>query len=466
MTLASNRLSAPNSLEAKDVAYLVHPYTNLRAHEQQGPLVIVRGEGIRVWDLDGKEYIEGLSGLWCASLGFSEKRLVEAARRQMERLPYTHTFAHRSSEPVIALAERLVAIAPPPIAKVFFVNSGSEAIDTAIKLVWYYNNARGRPEKKRIIGRRRAYHGITLAAGHLTGLPYARVGFDLPMSDRFFHVTCPSLYREGLPGEDEEAFADRLAAEIETLIRALGPETVAAFFAEPVMGAGGVVVPPASYFRKIQPILERYDVLMVADEVICGFGRTGNMWGCDTFGIRPDLVICAKQLSAAYVPIAAVLMSRDFYEVIADQSARLGTLGLGYTYSGHPVAAAVALATLDIYETDRILDHVRAVAPRFQARLARLADHPLVGEARGIGLIGGLEIVEDKRSKRQFPQEAKAAVRIVGKILEQGLILRPLPGDVIGICPPLIVTESEIDELFDRLERGLDAALPAMAEAA
>lgn len=466
MTLASNRLSAPNSLEAKDVAYLVHPYTNLRAHEQQGPLVIVRGEGIRVWDLDGKEYIEGLSGLWCASLGFSEKRLVEAARRQMERLPYTHTFAHRSSEPVIALAERLVAIAPPPIAKVFFVNSGSEAIDTAIKLVWYYNNARGRPEKKRIIGRRRAYHGITLAAGHLTGLPYARVGFDLPMSDRFFHVTCPSLYREGLPGEDEEAFADRLAAEIETLIRALGPETVAAFFAEPVMGAGGVVVPPASYFRKIQPILERYDVLMVADEVICGFGRTGNMWGCDTFGIRPDLVICAKQLSAAYVPIAAVLMSRDFYEVIADQSARLGTLGLGYTYSGHPVAAAVALATLDIYETDRILDHVRAVAPRFQARLARLADHPLVGEARGIGLIGGLEIVEDKRSKRQFPQEAKAAVRIVGKILEQGLILRPLPGDVIGICPPLIVTKSEIDELFDRLERGLDAALPAMAEAA
>ncbi|MCS7269191.1 MAG: aminotransferase [Geminicoccaceae bacterium] len=466
MTLVSNRLSAPNSLEAKDVAYLVHPYTNLRAHEQQGPLVIVRGEGIRVWDLDGKEYIEGLSGLWCASLGFSEKRLVEAARRQMERLPYTHTFAHRSSEPVIALAERLVAIAPPPIAKVFFVNSGSEAIDTAIKLVWYYNNARGRPEKKRIIGRRRAYHGITLAAGHLTGLPYARVGFDLPMSDRFFHVTCPSLYREGLPGEDEEAFADRLAAEIETLIRALGPETVAAFFAEPVMGAGGVVVPPASYFRKIQPILERYDVLMVADEVICGFGRTGNMWGCDTFGIRPDLVICAKQLSAAYVPIAAVLMSRDFYEVIADQSARLGTLGLGYTYSGHPVAAAVALATLDIYETDRILDHVRAVAPRFQARLARLADHPLVGEARGIGLIGGLEIVEDKRSKRQFPQEAKAAVRIVGKILEQGLILRPLPGDVIGICPPLIVTESEIDELFDRLERGLDAALPAMAEAA
>ncbi len=465
MTLAEDRVSAPNSLEAKDIAYVVHPYTNLRAHEQQGPLVIARGEGIYVWDVDGKRYIEGLSGLWCASLGFSEKRLVEAARRQLERLPYTHTFAHRSSEPVIELAERLVKLAPPPIAKAFFVNSGSEAIDTAIKLIWYYNNARGRPEKKRIIARRRAYHGITLAGGHLTGLPYARVGFDLPMSDRFFHVTCPSLYRDGLPGEDEEAFADRLAAEIETLIRALGPETVAAFFAEPVMGAGGVVVPPANYFRKIQPILERYDVLMVADEVICGFGRTGNMWGSETFGIRPDLVVCAKQLSSAYVPIAAVLMSREFYEVIADQSAKLGTLGMGYTYSGHPVAAAVALETLKIYESDRILEHVRAVAPRFQARLARLNDHPLVGEARGVGLIGGLEIVADKKSKRQFPQEAKAAVQIVGKILEQGLILRPLPGDVIGICPPLIITEAEIDDLFDRLERGLDAALPLFAHA-
>lgn len=463
MTLATD---APNSLEAKDVAYLVHPYTNLRAHERQGPLVIARGEGIRVWDIDGKDYIEGLSGLWCAGLGFSEKRLVEAARRQLERMPYTHTFAHRSSEPVIELAERLVKLAPEPLSKVFFVNSGSEAIDTAIKLVWYYNNARGRPEKKRIIGRRRAYHGITLAAGHLTGLPYARAGFDLPMSDRFFHVTCPSHYRDGLPGESEEAFTDRLAAEVDTLIRALGPETVAAFFAEPVMGAGGVVVPPARYFEKIQPILRQYDVLMVADEVICGFGRTGNMWGSETFSIRPDLLVCAKQLSSAYVPIAALLMSEDFYDVLADQSAKLGTLGMGYTYSGHPVAAAVALETLKIYESDRIVDRVRAVAPRFQARLARLASHPLVGEARGIGLIGGLEIVQDKRTKAQFPQEAKAAAQIVGRILEQGLILRPLPGDVIGICPPLIIGEAEIDELFDRLERGLDAALPAMAKAA
>jgi len=457
---------APNSLQARDKAYVVHPYTNLRAHEQQGPLVITRGEGIWVWDDDGKAYIEGLSGLWCASLGFSEKRLVEAARRQMERLPYTHVFAHRSSEPVIELAEKLVSIAPQPIAKVFFVNSGSEAIDTAIKLIWYYNNARGKPEKKRILARKRAYHGITLAGGHLTGLAYARTGFDLPMSDRFFHLTCPSHYRDALPGESEGVFASRLVEELDTLIRALGPETIAAFFAEPVMGAGGVVVPPKGYFEKIQPILKKHDILFVADEVINGFCRTGNMWGCDTFGIRPDLVICAKQLSSAYVPIAAVLMSQEFYEVIADQSAKLGTLGMGYTYSGHPVAAAVALETLKIYESDKILDHVRRVSPRFQERLIRLAAHPLVGEARGVGLLGGLEIVKDKKTKEQFPQEAKAAAQIVQRCLEEGLIVRPLPGDVIGICPPLIIEEHEIDQLFDRLERGLDAALPAMPKAA
>ncbi len=457
---------APNSLQARDKVYLVHPFTNLRAHEQQGPLVITRGEGIWVYDDEGKAYIEGLSGLWCASLGFSEKRLVEAARRQMERLPYTHTFAHRSSEPVIELAEKLVSIAPEPIAKVFFVNSGSEAIDTALKLVWYYNNARGKPEKKRIIARKRAYHGVTLAGGHLTGLAYARAGFDLPMSDRFFHLTCPSHYRDSLPGESEGAFASRLVEELDTLIRALGPETIAAFFAEPVMGAGGVVVPPKGYFEKIQPILKKYDILFVADEVINGFCRTGNMWGCQTFGIRPDLVVCAKQLSSAYLPIAAVLMSRDFYEVIAEQSARLGTLGIGYTYGGHPVAAAVALETLKIYESDRILEHVRAVTPRFQERLVRLSAHPLVGEARGVGLLGGLEIVKDKRTKEQFPQEAKAAAQIVARCLEQGLILRPLPGDVVGICPPLIIEEHEIDQLFDRLERALDAALPAMPMAA
>ncbi len=454
---------APNSPEARDVAYLVHPYVDLRAHERDGPLVITEGHGVWVRDNRGREYLEGLAGLWCVALGFGERRLVEAARRQMERLPYTHTFAGRSSEPVIDLAERLVRLAPAPLAKVFFVNSGSEAVDTAIKLVWYYNNARGRPEKKRIIARRRAYHGVTVAAGHLTGLPYVREGFDLPMSHLFFHVTPPSLYREGRPGESPAAFAARLAGELDALIRALGPETVAAFVAEPVMGAGGVIVPPAEYFPAVQEVLHAHDVLMIADEVITGFGRTGRMWGSETFGIRPDLMTVAKQLSSGYQPIAAVLMSEEIYRVLADRSHELGTFGTGFTWGGHPVPAAVALETLRIYEEDRILDHVRAVAPRFRARLERLADHPLVGEARGVGLLGAVELVRDKADGTPFAPEVKAAVRAVGHCLAHGLILRPLPGDAVGICPPLVITEDEIDTLFDRLEAALDDTARTLA---
>jgi 4-aminobutyrate--pyruvate transaminase len=457
---------APNSLAARDIAYTIHPYTNLRQHERQGPLVITGGEGVWVWDDDGKRYLEGLAGLWCTGLGFSEKRLAAVAQRQMERLPYMHVFAHRGTEPVIELAEHLIRIAPEPMAKAFFVNSGSEAIDSAIKLIWYYQNGRGLPQKKRIIGRRRAYHGITIAAGHLTGLPYARSGFDLPMSDLFFHVTTPSLYRDGLPGESEDAFSTRLAAEVDTLIRALGPETVAAFFAEPVMGAGGVITPPRGYFEKIQAVLKKHDVLMVADEVICGFGRTGQMWGSDTYNIRPDLITCAKQLSSAYLPIAGVMMSQPFYDVLADQSERLGVLGMGYTYGGHPVSAAVALETLRIYEQDRIIEHVQSVSPHFQKRLKALERHDLIGEARGVGLVGGVEIVQDKASRRQFDPALKVNAQIVAKALEHGLILRPLPGDVIGICPPLIITEPEIDQLFDRLDRAIADSAAAVPMAA
>lgn len=448
----------PNSLEALDVAHLVHPYVDLLEHERQGPLVITEGHGIWVRDAQGREYIEGLAGLWCVALGFGEKRLVEAARRQMERLAYMHTFGGRASPPVIELAARLTELAPEPLTRVFFVNSGSEAVDTAIKLVWYYNNARGRPEKKRIIARRRAYHGVTVAAGHLTGLPYVRAGFDLPMSHLFFHLTPPHPYREMLPGEDLDAFTDRLAREVDVLIRALGPETVAAFVAEPVMGAGGVIVPPQDYFTKIQPVLREHDVLMIADEVITGFGRTGNMWGSETFGIRPDLVTVAKQLSSGYQPIAAVLMSEEIYATIREQSHRLGTFGTGFTWGGHPVAAAVALETLRIYEQERILDHVREVAPHFQARLRALADHPLVGEARGIGLIGAVELVRDKATKESFAPEVKAAVCAVRHCLAHGLILRPLPGDAVGICPPLVIRREEIDQLFDRLAAALDDA--------
>lgn len=448
---------APNSLAARDLAYSLHPYTNLAVHQERGPFVITRGEGIYVYDDQDNQYIEGLAGLWCTGLGFSEKRLFKAAQTQFEQLPFSHSFAHRATIPVIELSEKMIEIAPGDLSKVYLVNSGSEAVDTAIKMVWYYHNAIGKPEKKKIISRKRAYHGVTVAAGSLTALPYAQDGFDLPI-DRILHTDTPCFYRNGEEGESEEDFATRLADNLDKQIEAEGPGTVGGFIAEPVMGAGGVMLPPDTYFEKIQKVLKKHNVLMIADEVICGFGRTGQMWGCDTYDIKPDLLTCAKQLSSAYLPIGAVMVTEPVYEAFVEYSRKLGIFGTGNTYGGHPVAAAVALETLKIYEDDDIMGHVNEVSVRFQQRLAGLASHPLVGEARGIGLIGGVEIVANKETREQFPPATKAAAVVAEKILGQKLIVRPLPGDVIGICPPLIVTDEEIDDIFDRIKRGLDAA--------
>ncbi len=453
------------SLAETDIAYTLHPYTNFALHEQKGPFIITRGEGIYVWDDAGNRFIDGLAGLWCVSLGFSEPRLIEAAVRQMKEIPYTHTFAHRSSKPVIELSERLVELAPEPMAKLFLTNSGSEAVDTAIKFAWYYNNALGRHEKKKIISRRRGYHGVTIAAGSLTAIPLMQNDFDLPRP-RFVHTDTPNHYRYAEPGESEEAFATRLAESLERLIVDEGPDTVAAFIAEPVMGAGGVIPPPATYFDKVQQVLRRHDVLMIADEVINGFGRTGNMWGSQTYGIRPDMMTCAKQLSSGYLPIAGVMVSDQIYRAFVEQSRKHGAFGMGYTYGGHPVAAAVAVETLKIYEERDTLSHVRTVSRRFQQRLAALGEHALVGEARGVGLIGGIEIVADKPSKAQFDVSVKAAAQVAERALDEGLIVRPLPLDSIGICPPLIITEAEIDLLFDRLERALEGALGTLQDAA
>ncbi|MEO1864993.1 MAG: aminotransferase [Pseudomonadota bacterium] len=434
----------------KDIAHALHPYTNLAVHEDQGPLIISKGEGVYVWDDQGNRYLEGLGGLWCVSLGFSEPRLAAAAADQFAALPYSHTFAHRSTEPVIALADKLLEIAPEPMTKAFFLSSGSEAIDAMIRFTWYYNNGRGLPEKKKIISRKRGYHGVTVAGGSLTAIPLMQNDFDLPL-DRMIHTDTAGYYRYGRTGESEEEFATRLADNLEQLILSEGPETVAAFVAEPVMGAGGVMTPPATYFKKVQAVLKKYDVLMVADEVICGFGRTGNMWGCQTYDIQPDMVTCAKQLSSGYLPISALMISDKIYDVLKEQSKKHGALGMGYTYGGHPVSCAVALETLKIYEERNIVDRVRELAPRFQERLSALSKSPLVGEARGVGLIGALELVADKNTREQYPAELKIGATLAARALNHGLVVRALPGDVIGICPPLIITKEQIDELFDSL---------------
>lgn len=444
-----------NSPHARDIRTHLHPFTNLAAHAETGPHIIVRGEGIHVFDDSGKRYIEGLAGLWCASLGFSETRLVEAATRQMARLPTYHNFGHKAVEPIIELAEYLVDHAPVPMGKVFFTNSGSEANDTQVKLVRYYNNVLGRPEKKKIIARRGAYHGVTLAAASLTGLQYAHNAFDVPLPG-ILHTECPHYYHYGHDGESEEQYAKRLADTLEALILAEGPETVAAFIAEPFIGAGGVIPPPKGYYEHIAPILKRHDILFIADEVISGFYRTGDMFACQTYGIEPDLISMAKALSAGYQPIGAVMMTEAIHEVLIEGSRKFGTFGHGFTYSGHPVPAAVALETQRIYDADGIGAHVKAVSKRFQARLQGLAAHPLVGEARGLGLIGAVELVEDKQARRNFDPARKVGPWVMNRALDHGLSVRALLNDTIGLCPPLIITGSQIDDMFDRLARTLD----------
>jgi len=341
---------------------------------------------------------------------------------------------------------------------VFFCSSGSEANDTQVKLVWYMNNALGRPKKKKIISRLKGYHGVTVAAASLTGLPNNHIDFDLPIAG-ILHTSCPHHYRFAQDGETEEEFATRLAAELEEMILREEPETVAAFIAEPVMGAGGVLVPPRTYFPKIMAVCEKYDVYMIDDEVICGFGRLGQMWGGPVLGYKADTITIAKALSSAYLPIAGVMIPEMMFQAMVDESRKIGVFGHGYTYSGHPVAAAVAVKTLEIYERERIIEKVAAKAPRFQSRLKALSDHPLVGEARGLGLVGGIELVADKRTKQSFQAKQGVAAQCVRFAEEAGLIVRYLPGDSISICPPLVISEEEIDQLFDKLSNSLDRTL-------
>ncbi len=447
-----------SNLGVRDIETLIHPYTNLAALRETGPLVLERGQGVFVYDSEGKAYIEGMAGLWCTALGYGNEELVEAAAAQMRKLPFGHLFTGRSHDPAIELAERIKEIAPVPTSKVFFCSSGSEANDTQVKLVWYMNNALGRPAKKKIISRLKAYHGVTVAAASLTGLPANHRDFDLPIAG-ILHAGCPHHYRFAHDGESEEEFAARLATELEALILREGPDTVAAFIAEPVMGAGGVIVPPRNYFPEIMAVCRKYDLYMISDEVICGFGRLGTMFGCDMLGFAPDSITIAKALTSAYLPLAGLTVPETMFQAMMEESRKIGIFGHGFTYSGHPVAAAVALKALEIYARERIAEQAARKAPQFQSRLSQLGEHPLVGEARGLGLVGAVELVADKGTKRSFDPASGVGTRAVRFAEQEGLIVRFLMGDVISLCPPLIITPAEIGEMFDRLRRALDRTL-------
>jgi len=447
-----------SNLAARDIETLIHPYTNLANFRDNGPFLIERGQGVFIYDTRGKAYIDGMAGLWCTALGHGNEELIEAATRQMRRLSFGHLFTGKSHDGAIELAEKIKEIAPAETSKVFFCNSGSEANDTQVKLVWYMNNAIGRPRRKKIISRLKAYHGVTIAAASLTGLPHNQIDFDVPIAG-VLHTSCPHHYRFAQPGESEEDFSARLAADLEAIILREGPETVAAFIAEPVMGAGGVIVPPRTYFKRINEVCRKYDVYMISDEVICGFGRLGTNFGCQALGFKPHSISVAKALTSAYVPMAAVTVPEVMYQALIDQSRKIGTFGHGFTYSGHPVAAAVALKTLEIYARERMAEAIARRAPHFLRHLATLSDHPLVGEARGLGLVGGIELVADRATKRSFDAKAAVGARAVAFAEEEGLIVRSLPGDVVSLCPPLVITVAEIDALFERLGRALGRTL-------
>ncbi len=436
---------------------IIYPTTNLKAIET---LTIERGDGAYVYDSNGKQYLEALAGLWCTSLGYNNRELIDTVSAQMGKLSYSHMFGGKTHQVGMDLADKLSAMVPVENAKVFFGNSGSDANDTHVKMLRYYFNAIGKPQKYKIISRERSYHGVTVAAASLTGLPPNHTNFDLPFDALgVLRTDAPHYYRNALPGESEAQFVERITNNLEQLILKEGADTIAAFIAEPITGASGVIVPPAGYYAKVQAILNKYDILFWADEVITGFGRTGNDFGCTTMGIeQPAMMTLAKQLSSAYMPISASVIRGDMYEAMIEPSAKVGVFGHGYTYSGHPVACAVALKTLEIYQRDNIFGRAAEIGGYMQKRLREFLDHPLVGEVRGEGMIAAVEMVANKQTGQAFEGGA------IGAYAQQacqnhGMITRAVAGSSLAFCPPLIVTEAQIDEMIEKFAKALDDTL-------
>ena len=444
----------PDTLETRDTRSVIHGLTNLKRHLEIGPTVIESGHGVWVRDNHGREYIEAMSGLWCIALGYGDKRLAAVAARQMEQLAYYPLISHKSHPQAIELAEKLLAIAPVPMSRVWFANSGSEANDCAIRLAWYYWNAVGKPGKRKVMAHQQSYHGNTIATASLSGVAYNHQGFNLPLPG-FLHVACPHYYRGGQAGESEAAYTQRLLAALEARIEAEGADTIAAFFTEPVIAAGGVIMLPAGYFDGLQKLLKKHDILLVCDEVVTGFARTGNMFGATTMNLLPDMLVCAKALSSAYIPISALLVNERIFTAMARQSDELGSFGLTMTYCGHPVASAVAREAIRIYEEEDFPARVRRLEAPFLGGLRGLATHPLVGEVRGLGLLAGVELVRDKNTHEPFAKNQKIGAICAALCEKHGLMLRAI-GDTLALCPPLVISETEIEELLARLRLALD----------
>lgn len=434
-----------------------HPFTALKAHEQTGPKIFHSGKGSTLTDVDGNKYLDALAGLWCVNIGYGNTRMAAAMKEQVETLSYYHSFASMGTEAAAELSERLIRRSPVPMSKVFFGNSGSDANDTQAKIVWFYNNALGRPLKKKLISRTRGYHGVTVLSAGLTGLNNLHAGFDLPLP-MIRHTRPPHRLWEAEPGMTDLEFSAALAKDLEDLILKEGPETVAAFIAEPLQAAGGVLIPPQGYFAAIQRVLDKYDVLLIADEVVTAFGRLGVDFGTTFFGMNPDLITVAKGITSAYVPLSACIVSEKIWRVLVNAGDKLGVFGHGYTYSAHPLATRSAMTNLDIIEEDGLIEQAARRGVYLQEKLrAVFTDHPLVGEVRGVGLIGAVEFVESKAPLKAFDPSEKIGVRIARRSMELGVITRALPAaDTIAFSPPFVVTESELDVMVETTRKAVD----------
>jgi adenosylmethionine-8-amino-7-oxononanoate aminotransferase len=454
------RDDAPNSWESRAEAATLYGFTDLPSVHRRGTVVLTHGEGPYVVDVHGKRYLDANSGLWNMVAGFDHPGLIAAAKAQYDRFPGYHAFFGRMSDQTVMLSEKLVAVSPFPRGRVFYTNSGSEANDTLVKMLWFLGRAEGNPQRRKIITRVNGYHGVTAVSASMTGKPYNAL-FGLPLPG-FIHVGCPHFWRFGLPGESEEQFTARLARELEATIITEGPDTIAAFVAEPVMGAGGVIPPSKGYFQAVQTVLRRYGIPLVSDEVICGFGRTGNTWGCETYDFVPDAIISSKNITAGFFPMGAIILGPDLADRLQAASEAVEEFPHGFTASGHPVGCAIALKAIDVVMNEGLAENVRAMTPAFEAGMARLAEHPNIGEWRGKGLMGALEAVRDKATRTPFEGHLSVSERIANTCTDHGLICRPL-GQAIVLCPPFIITEAQLDEMFGKLDAALKQVFAEVA---
>ncbi|MEM6913215.1 MAG: aminotransferase [Pseudomonadota bacterium] len=451
-------LGANNTRYIQDLdnAHHLHPFTVHHELRDHNPRVISHGKGVYLWDSDGNKIVDGMAGLWCVQVGYGVEALAETASEAIRSLSYYNTFFQTTTPHAAELSALVAKKTPADLDQIFFASSGSEANDSAVKFIWYYWNIKGQPKKKHIIARDRAYHGTTVAAASLTGLPFMHDIFDLPLPQMHHVGPTPHYFAYGQAGESEDDFAQRCAQAIEDKILELGPENVAAFIGEPVMGAGGLMLPPKGYWPRVEAICRKYDVLLWADEVICGFGRTGSWFGSQTYGFTPDLITMAKGMSSGYVPMSAVALNNEIANTLVDADTEMAH---GFTYSGHPVSCAVSVRNIELIEEwDLVAKTGGETGDHFQKRLAELDDHPLIGQTRGIGMLGAMEIVRDKTTNERFDEDISAGTVCRNNCFKTGVVMRAV-GDTMFLSPPLVMSRDEIDEMFGLIRTSLDLTL-------